>query len=55
MLVNEEAMKLKVNDQTIILDILPEVIHWEPNIILKRSSPNKIIVITSTTEINPTI
>lgn len=54
-LLNEETIKLNANDQTIILEIFPETIHCEPKIILKRFSPNRIIVVISTTEIKPTI
>jgi len=32
--VNDEAMKFKANDHTIIFDISPDVIHLYPKIIL---------------------
>jgi hypothetical protein len=54
MLVKEETIKLKANDQTIILDIVPEVIHLAPKTILNRSSPNNSIDMISITDINPT-
>jgi hypothetical protein len=55
MQVNDETIKFRARDQTIILDIVPELIHSLPNTILKISSPNRIIVIISATEIRPTI
>jgi len=55
MVVNVETIKLNVNDQTIILDILPEMIQESPPIILNRNSPKKTIARISIKEIMLTI
>jgi hypothetical protein len=52
--VKVEAMKLKENDHTSILEILPENIHVSPNTILNRNSPKKVIAIISIKDIRLT-
>jgi hypothetical protein len=53
--VNVETIKLKVNDHTKILEIVPEKIQVFPNINLKRDSPKNTMVNISITDITRTI